>query len=143
MNDLRSILTEIYTRRGQLTPHAVVDEARDENHPLHPRFEWDDKIASEKYREVQAAQIIRSVKIKYAESSDGPEKDVRAFHVERGSRDDELGIASTYRPTEELLANDVSRKILLREMERDWKLFKARYSHLCEFAALIAGEVSE
>lgn len=35
---------------GRLTPGAVVSAARSQNHPLHPHFEWDDRVAAEAYR---------------------------------------------------------------------------------------------
>lgn len=48
---------------GRLLPSNVVEEARDENSPLHEFFEWEDTIAAEKYRLSQARTLIRSVKI--------------------------------------------------------------------------------
>lgn len=59
MADLRSALTDIYRARGELTPQLVVDEARPKDAPLHDRFEWDNKVAGEAYRRVQAQQLIR------------------------------------------------------------------------------------
>jgi len=51
-------------KEGRLTRQGVLDDARDEDSPLHPCFEWDDGIAAEKYRLDQAGQIIRSVELK-------------------------------------------------------------------------------
>lgn len=48
---------------GVLTPAAVVDAARDESHPLHDRFEWDDSKAAEAHRLNQARVLIRSVRV--------------------------------------------------------------------------------
>lgn len=45
---------------GLLRPQAVVDDARDEDSPLHGAFEWDDGVAAEKYRIDQAQRLIRS-----------------------------------------------------------------------------------
>jgi hypothetical protein len=47
---IRDQLQSIYDEQGVLTPALVVETARDENHPLHASFEWDDGIAGEKYR---------------------------------------------------------------------------------------------
>jgi hypothetical protein len=44
-----------------LNPAALVDDARPEDSPLHPAFEWDDDEAAERYREDQARSLIRSV----------------------------------------------------------------------------------
>lgn len=50
-------------QKGRLTPPAVVDAARDNRHPLHRFFEWDDALAAEGYRLEQARTLIRSVRI--------------------------------------------------------------------------------
>jgi len=50
-------------REGRLSPNDVVDDARSPDSPLHDYFEWDDTAAAEKYRKVQARQLIRSVKV--------------------------------------------------------------------------------
>lgn len=46
-----------------LTAAAVVDAARDEDSPLHEHFEWDDSVAGEQFRIIQARQIIRAIVI--------------------------------------------------------------------------------
>lgn len=133
MSDLRGILTDIYTARGDLTPKIVVDEARDTDHPLHHRFEWDNSIAGEKYREIQAAQIIRSVKITYNAAGSTEPRTVRGFlPLQR-----EDSPAASYRPVHEVFANELTREMVLRQFRMEWQQLKARYSHLEEFAAII------
>ena len=56
-------LTNIHQRDGGLTPPVVVAEARPEEAPLHSCFEWDDPIAGEQYRLMQARTLIRTVRI--------------------------------------------------------------------------------
>lgn len=51
-------LEEIWSQHGTVTQKLVVDWARPPSSPLHKYFEWDDKIAGEKYRENQALQMI-------------------------------------------------------------------------------------
>lgn len=136
MGDLRSELTSIYRRHGELVPQTVVDEARPVDAPLHDRFEWDNLVAGEAWRRTQASELIRSVRMAYAERPDGSgePKFVRAFaslhqageHTERG-----------YAPVEEVLADDFRRKMLLRECERAIAELQHRYSHLEEFSALL------
>ena len=48
---------------GRLRPEHVIEEAQDENHPLHPCFEWDDSEAARLYRLEQASYLIRSVDV--------------------------------------------------------------------------------
>jgi hypothetical protein len=48
-------------RDGRLTPDDVVADAVNPDSPLHGEFEWDDSEAANRYRIVQARQLIRSV----------------------------------------------------------------------------------
>lgn len=134
MSDLRSQLTNLYQSRGELTPQIVVDEARPADSPLHSRFEWDDEIAGEKYRLVQARQLIRAVRIEYTAPGSEERKFIRAFSSLHESGDSER---AGYAPTEEVLENDVTRRLLLRNMERDITELKRRYGHLVEFAQMM------
>ncbi|MFG1794247.1 hypothetical protein [Nocardia sp. NPDC049149] len=134
---LHQQLLEIRGSRGRLLPEDVVDAARDEASPLHGRFEWRDDIAAEAYRRDQARELIRSVRLVYAESVDGEERRVRAWSAltdapERG-----------YRPTEELLQDSFASKLLLRQAERELKAFKVKYGHLREFADLMAATLTD
>jgi hypothetical protein len=56
-------LHRIYQDNGALTAPLVVDEARPDDAPLHPAFEWNDEVAAELHREHQARTMIRSVEI--------------------------------------------------------------------------------
>lgn len=70
-------LARIEAEHGSLSPSLVVDASRDENAVLHPVFDWNDKTAAEKYRRVQAGNLIRAVVVQVEEApSVGP---VRAF----------------------------------------------------------------
>ena len=56
-------LERIRKANGGISPASVVDEARDEESPLHDWFEWDDTEAAERFRyeepEAFAAAVIR------------------------------------------------------------------------------------
>ena len=139
MSRVQGILQSLYEQNLALTPEMVVDAARPVDHPLHDRFEWDDRVAGEAYRRVQAAELIRSVKVAYGTDPQGREKRVRAFV----SVQPEESAQSVYRPTEEVVQDPLAYRMLLKEMERDWKRFRARYAHLQEFHDLISGEGQE
>lgn len=49
--------------KGTITPKIVVETARDPESPLHRCFEWRDDVAAEKYREDQARDVIRSIRV--------------------------------------------------------------------------------
>jgi hypothetical protein len=48
---------------GRLTPEAVVEDASNENSPLHELFEWDDSVAAHQFRLHQARMVITSVEV--------------------------------------------------------------------------------
>jgi hypothetical protein len=58
-----SELDRIRRRDGTIVPAVVVDEARPEEAPLHPAFEWRDPVAAEQWREHQAATLIKVVRV--------------------------------------------------------------------------------
>ncbi len=141
MSDLRSELTGIYKRNGELTPKIVVDEARSEDAPLHNRFEWDDSIAGEEYRLIQAARLIRVVRIEYTSPRSDEKKFIRAFSSLHESGEPES--TGKYMPTEEVLEDETRRAILLRNMQRDIAALKTRYGHLVEFAAMMRDAIGD
>jgi len=135
---LRDQLQAVLDQNGRLTPTLVVDAARPENHPLHNRFEWNDKIAGEAYRLEQARRLIRSVRVVYREADENEAaRTVRAYHAVR----DEQGNA--YRPVEEIQESPLLTKLLLQDMEREWRQLKRRYGHFEEFIALVRGDLEE
>lgn len=133
-DNLRDMLLEIREKRGLLTPEVVVQEAMDPNHPLHHRFEWDDSAAAHKYRLSQASELLR---VTYR-SQDGTPRDLRAFWVTKGP--DGSG-ESRYEPIEEVIADPISRTLMLRQMRREWQAFRQRYENMEEFVTEILGSV--
>ncbi len=134
--NLRDHLQAIRDERGALTPALVVDTARDPEHPLHSRFDWDDTVAAEKWRLEQASQLLRVVKLPADPSRPG---DLRAFVAVKGQDSHR----ADYVPTEEALLDEFARKLILRDMEREWRLLKRRYEHMREFADLILSDLQE
>lgn len=66
---LKSELQTILKNNGGfLTPEKVLEYAKNEKTYLHTQFCWDDNIAGEKYRLLQAGNIIRSVKVHIVDS---------------------------------------------------------------------------
>lgn len=131
---VQEVLQALYDEGQELTPRLVLDRARDPQHPLHDRFEWDDAKAAESHRLTQAGDLIRSVKVVY-ERGDGTEGRIRGYHSVRsdtGSR--------VYKTAESVAMSSVMTQALLAEMRRDWSRMKSRYSGFEEFAALVAND---
>lgn len=132
---LRAHLQAIRDEHGTLTPALVVDTARDPEHPLHSRFEWDDTVAAERWRLEQAGHLLR---VTYRPMPGKP-RELRAFVALRG----EDTPTSDYVPTEEALANPFTRELLLRSMKRDWQTFQRRYKHMSEFASFVSEQIGD
>jgi hypothetical protein len=63
----QAVIAEIIRLRdesgGEITERMVVDAASDPASPLHDRFVWDNELAADGFRIVQARLLINSVKI--------------------------------------------------------------------------------
>jgi len=57
----------------RLEPPVVVEESRPKAAPLHPVFEWNDKKAAEEWRNNQARQLIRNIRIVNPENAETDE----------------------------------------------------------------------
>lgn len=55
-------LDRIYEKHKNVTTDLVIAEAKDKANPLHAYFEWDDKVAGEKFRQTQALQMLMASK---------------------------------------------------------------------------------
>lgn len=136
--NLRDQLQQIYDRRGRLTAAVVLDEARDPAHPLHGRFTWDDSAAAESWRKHQAQELIRSVRVRYVEATENEAaRSVRAFHAVR--RED----GHVYEPAEKVVEDPFTRRLVLADMEREWKALRRRYEQFAEFAGMVRRDLEE
>ena len=130
---LRTELQAIYAEYKQLTPQLVVNAARPADHPLHSRFEWDDAVAGEAWRREQAAELIRRVRIVYKTNPNtGERSSVRAYVSTA-----EPSTAGEYLPTDEAMADPITKKLVLRAFERALFALHRQYSHLKEYEALV------
>ena len=57
--DAQAVADEIAGIGEAVTAEQIVDRAKDENTELHKCFTWDDEAAAEKYRIIEARQIVR------------------------------------------------------------------------------------
>lgn len=129
---LRDQLQEIYDQHGKLTPRLVVETARDPDHPLHNRFEWDDATAAEAWRHDQAHRLIQKARVIYKPADEGgADKRVRAFHAI--TRDEE----HIFEPAEKVAADPMLARLVLRDMEREWLALKRRWEDFEEFWAMV------
>jgi hypothetical protein len=134
MSDLASEIKAIRDRHGKLTPKLVLDTARDASHPLHSRFEWRDGLAAEKYRLIQAQELIASVRLTFVDSK-GENRSARRYYAIRAADADEFD----YDDVEEVMADRFRRKLLLNEMQRRIDELVQQYGVLEEFWTTLQG----
>jgi hypothetical protein len=138
VSGLRDELLAVRSQHGKLTPQLVVDTARDPEHPLHSRFEWDDAVAGEAWRRQQAHELIRKAKVVYREADESqPEKSVRAF-LAIPSQDGHV-----FDPVEEVVEDPFRRQLTLNTMEREWKALHQRYQEFEEFLSMVRRDLGD
>lgn len=112
---------------GRLTAKDVVEENRPDGAALHSEFEWDDKVAAESYREVQASKLIRSICVVESDSSQSTEP-VRAYVTVEPHH---------YEPIKAVMEVEDKRGALLQQALRDMQAFARKYRQLQEMSAVI------
>ena len=131
------VLRDLYAEHGKLTPSLVLEAAREEDHPLHHRFEWDDTEAAEQWRLRQAASLIRSVRITYIGSTEEV-RSVRAWVSVPGEEE-----ARVYRPEAEIGSDPILRNWSLVEMRSEWIRLRQKFERYQEFWALVQTDAAE
>lgn len=119
---------------GELRPRQVVDESRPEESPLHPHFEWDDGRAADLYRDEQARNLIRSVRVVTA-ASDGttpPEVRLQYVCVAPPGGEDRVYVEATT-----ALSDDVLSKQVIAEALAGLRGWKSRFGHIKELAGVV------
>ena len=134
---VREELERIYNTEGVLTPAAVVDDARPEDAPLHSHFEWDDSVAGEQYRMVQARQLIRSVKVTVQPQPEAAPVQVRVFH---NVADEDK--PRKYVPLRVLMDDPESAQRVLARAWDEWLQLKRKYADLCGFLPRVRDDIS-
>ena len=122
-------IKDLRNTRGIIAPVDVVNAARPVDSPLHEYFEWDDGVAADAYRIVQAQLLLR-VTVTMLAGANGEMTNVRAFV----SLTSEQG----YRSTVDVLADTSHRSQLIADAMRDMQIFKRKYGHLKELADVFA-----
>lgn len=126
--DAQKCAEEIMTLGDKITPDEVLEKARDENTELHKCFEWDDNVAAEKFRKIQARNVIRFIVIKEEEKpEDRPQ--IKMFHVTEKT--------GGYKPIEFIVKHEDEYKALLERAWAELRAFKAKYSMLEELREIM------
>lgn len=122
--------------KGEITPEDILDDAKNDNSPLHSFFEWSDGDAAHQYRLQQARGLIRAVVAVYV-SDDKPAQRMRAYvHINEPT-------TPHYREVGHAMSQAKTRRLVLERAWREFQQWRRRYKDLKEFADLfeIADEV--
>ena len=126
--DAQKCAEEIASIGETPTTQQIVDAARDESTELHKCFEWRDDVAAEKYRLVQARNVVHMLVIQEQEPpKDRPE--VRMFY--------KVSETGGYTETKKIVRNEDAHKSLLEQAWRELRAFKQKYGMLEELSEII------
>jgi hypothetical protein len=122
---------EIYSAQGLGAP-------RPKTTPIHSRLTWDNREAAEQWRQAQAAELIRSVRVIYRQATETEEaRSVRKYHAVRGPS----GYA--YQPADQVAADPFLHRLVLSDMQREWMALRRRYEHFSEFVQMVRDDLEE
>lgn len=112
------------------TPKQIVDKARNEDTELHKCFEWDDTVAAERYRIVQARKVCQSLVFQRTEKQIEERKpEIRVLFKPLE--------APGYRKTEIIVKHEDEYAKLLATAYRELHAFKVKYACLSELEAIL------
>ena len=131
--EIRAALIEVgNANHGLLNPELVINAAREEGSVLHPFFEWDDGVAAERYRLVQARGLMRRVNV-FATRRDRQTQTItlsttRAFQ----SRPSQRSARGGYESVADILADAEKRAELVASVYHELLAIRKRYEELSE-----------
>ena len=123
--DAQKVYEEIGDRK--ITPEQVLEIAKDKKTELHKCFEWNNSVAANKYRLIQAQTIIRTLVIKTEEPEELP---VRIFQT--------TSVRNEYQPIRMFLENKDEYERLLQRCKNELKDIRNRYEQLTEMEEIFA-----
>ncbi len=126
------LIRELATDKDLLTPEEVLDKARDAASPLHRFFTWEDSVAAERYRKMQARTLITSVRVFY-ETAEKQVIQVREFT----SLDADRKTGAGYRQLTAVMSDDQLRQEMLATARKELMAFRRKYSQLSELGGVL------
>jgi hypothetical protein len=131
-DEIRKELTAIAASKSGLTPESVLAVAKSPRSTLHAYFCWDDTEAARKYREFQAYELIRRVKVTI-ETPDNKTLTIRAFWpVKQVENDGTIDAAKrgTYLPLADAFQDEKALAQIINAAKSELRAFTVKYSQL-------------
>ena len=136
--EVGEVLDKLLQERQELTPYALLDEARGEESTLHSYFDWDDEEAAEKWRVQTARQIINHWEIKVVNISTEEESSIRgavSVKVSKPEKDNgsEPEVKRVYVRTVDAFKEQDLREQVIDNARRELTQWRERYKMYQEF----------
>jgi hypothetical protein len=129
--DAARALAAIAEREGVLSPSAIKADAANASSPLHRFFTWDDTEAGDRYRTIQAENLIRRVRIVIHQE---PERRVKLrAYVSTGF---DKG-AHSYEPVQTVMADPERREHVLLQIRREAAALRGKLVAFGQYARLV------
>lgn len=122
----------IEERDGEVTKESFLDSARSKASPVHKLFDWDNKVAGEKWRLQQAKNILSCLRINIVCEDRAPIKTRAFINIVPGSNN------GRFLSTELAMANLDTRTGVLTRAQQELQSFREKYSTLTELSTVIA-----
>lgn len=131
--DANKCYEEIRQIGDEVKPEQVLNKAKDENSELHKCFDWNDSSAAEKFRLIQARDVIRHLIV--IKRDEDEEKEPVQFRVMmKNERTQDSG----YKQTIVMVKDEDEYRKLLEQAYAELHSFKQKYSCLSELADILA-----
>lgn len=126
------------SQKGTLLAEEVVEAARPETSVLHPFFTFNDQLAAEKWRKIEARQLINGYRVVVSFNS-GEERLVPSMvsvpiktgeDIPRNGRNQ----VRAYVPLERIVDNPETQRLMLREALLKMRALQQRYQLLLSFS---------
>jgi hypothetical protein len=125
----------IQSNQGDITPEAVLKDARSRSSPLHDFFTWDDTKAAEKWRLQQAGYLLRNIEIEVV-CNDKPQVTRAFFNVSSGNGDTKP--TSVYVSFERAFSDTELRQQVINAALDELMYWQTKYRQYTEFAAIFS-----
>ena len=120
------------TRLPDQNPATIVEAAADRKSPAHRLFQWDESLAAQEYRLLQARIILGSFVIETEVTTKG--RGVKWIDVPYISR----SAPGQYEVTHKAMKTPDKRDFILKEALREFKRLRTRYANLSDLAVVFA-----
>ena len=128
--DAQTVADEIADIGEDVTAEQIVERAKDEGCELHKCFTWDNDVAAEKYRIIEARQIVRHLVREEVNADNEDRPPLRVFY----KTDNSGGYKHIERT---ILRKEDEYQALLARAMAELRAFKAKYSMLEELREIL------